>query len=91
MSSPSILRVNTLRVSAAVKGILTKIVSVISNIRMDVTVVGELFMEIEDTDPNHVADYPWIYIASFFLEFVEHRVKHDSALTMHRRVAKLNA
>jgi hypothetical protein len=33
---------------------------------MDVTVVGELFMEIEDTDPNHVADYPWKYIASFF-------------------------
>ena len=64
---------------------------VISNKRMDVTLVGELFIEIEDTDPNHVADHPWIYIASFFLEFVEHRDKHDSAHTMDGRVAKLNA
>jgi hypothetical protein len=66
MSSPSILRVNTLRVSAANTGMLIKKDRVISNKRMDSTEVGELFMEIEDTDPNHVADYPWIYIASFF-------------------------
>jgi hypothetical protein len=33
---------------------------------MDETAVGEPFIEIEDTDPNHAADYPWIYLASFF-------------------------
>lgn len=72
-------------------GMLNNKDRVISNKRMDVTVVGEPFIEIEDTDPNHVADHPRIYIASFFLEFVEHRDKHDSAHTTHRRVAKLNA
>jgi hypothetical protein len=58
---------------------------------MDVTAVGELFMEIEDTDPYHVADHPWIYIAFFFLDFVQHRDKQDSAHTMQGRVVKLNA
>lgn len=47
-------------------GMLNNKDRVISNKRMDVTVVGEPFIEIEDTDPNHVADHPRIYIASFF-------------------------
>lgn len=66
MSSPSILRVNTLRVSAANREVLQKNDMMNSAKPLLAALNNEPFIEIEDTDPSHLRDHLRIYIASFF-------------------------